>query len=193
MAVKDIAGNQVRMAVGITVVREYAGGVQDVYIDLRPLAFGAAWKVLDLLVELALTQAGVAAAGGSVTITEKVKRARTAVGLCPPLSSDAPVWATLTAVYAATEEVRHSLVHRQAEVDRASVTSPVATGMAGRWRRFRQPARRRSAELCSAQPLRCSPGPSPHGNGPIWRGTLTSCRACTGSRRSPGSSSGRSH
>lgn len=41
-------------------------------------------------------------------------------GKCPPLSNDVDLWKGLTATYAATEEVRHSLVHRHAEVDKAT-------------------------------------------------------------------------
>ncbi|MCZ7537895.1 MAG: hypothetical protein M5T61_19505 [Acidimicrobiia bacterium] len=118
-AVKDIEHNAVRVMAGTAVVRVYAGGVREVHVDLRPLAFGAAWKVLDLLVELALSQSGFPSAS-RVTITEKVKQARTAAGQCPPLTSDAALWRTLAATYASTEEIRHSLVHRHAEVDRSS-------------------------------------------------------------------------
>jgi hypothetical protein len=47
------------MMLGSTVVRVYAGGVKEVRVDLRPFAFGAAWKVLGLLIELSLSQAGL--------------------------------------------------------------------------------------------------------------------------------------
>lgn len=117
-AVKDIENNAVRVMAGTAVVRVYAGGVKEVHVDLRPLAFGAAWKVLDLLIELALSQAGMAT--GTVTITEKLKQARKAAGQCLPLTGDTVLWRGLAATYAGTEEIRHSLVHRRAEVDRAS-------------------------------------------------------------------------
>lgn len=117
-AVKDIENNAIRVIAGTAVVRVYAGGVKEVHVDLRPLAFGAAWKVLDLLIELALSQAGIAV--GTVTIAEKVEHARNAAGQCPPLTGDTVLWRALRATYAGTEEVRHSLVHRTAEVDRAS-------------------------------------------------------------------------
>ena len=117
--VKDIDQNAVRVQVGTAVVRGYAGGVREVHVDLRPLAFGAAWKVLDLLIELALSQAGLGGTG-RITISSKIAHAKRAAGLCPPLTSDAALWGALTAIYVATEEIRHSLVHRLAEVDRAT-------------------------------------------------------------------------
>jgi hypothetical protein len=118
-AVKDLQANAVRVAVGTTVVRVYAGGVTEVHVDLRPLAFGAAWKVLDLLLELALSQAGVGSFG-RVAIRTKVGHASKGSGVCGPLTQDARVWATLTGAYSATEQIRHSLVHRRAQVDQAT-------------------------------------------------------------------------
>lgn len=70
------------MTVGTAVVRVYAGGIKEVHVDLRPLAFGTAWKVLDLLVELALFQAGFGT-GGWMTIAEKVRHARGQPGIAP--------------------------------------------------------------------------------------------------------------
>jgi hypothetical protein len=118
-AVKDIENNAVRVTAGTEVVRVYAGGIAEVQVDLRPLAFGAAWKVIDLLIELALSQAGLGT-GGQMTIADKVKQVKKAVGNCPPLSSDNALWSALMSVYAGTEEIRHSLVHRRAEVDQAT-------------------------------------------------------------------------
>ena len=53
-------------------------------------------------------------------IKAKIKRVGGGAGTCPPLSEDAALWRTLTGVYQATKETRHSLVHRRAHVDRAS-------------------------------------------------------------------------
>ncbi len=50
------------------------GGVQRT-IELRPLAFGAAWKVLDLLIELALHRASRSPNGNHWTIEEKAELA----------------------------------------------------------------------------------------------------------------------
>jgi hypothetical protein len=118
-AVKDMEKNEVRVMGAPAVVRVYAGGVREVHVDLRPLAFGAAWKVLDLLVELALAQAGLGVKE-RMTIEAKVAYANQSAGICPPLSQDTPLWRALTSVYSTTKEVRHSLVHRLTEVDRAT-------------------------------------------------------------------------
>jgi hypothetical protein len=98
----------------------YVGGVQEVRIDLRPLAFGAAWKVLDLLLELAYANAGTTVGSGWLTIAKKERLARQGHGVLTPLTADRALWRILTSTYAATAQARHSLVHRRAEVDRAT-------------------------------------------------------------------------
>jgi hypothetical protein len=86
-------------------------------LGIRPLAFGAAWKVIDLLLEHALDAAGFqASAGRRWTISEKVQHALQGDGRAVPLSNHPDIWRRLLASYAATEEVRHSLVHRRATV-----------------------------------------------------------------------------
>src|ERR1700752_2888512 len=58
-----------------------APGDQFKFSDITPLVFGAAWKVLDLLVELRLEQLGVSKnAQGRYSIEMKVGRSTT--GLC---------------------------------------------------------------------------------------------------------------
>jgi hypothetical protein len=118
-SIKDIGNNAVRVAAETAVAVEYAGGVRKVDVDLRPLAFGTAWKVVDLLIELALAQSGLGT-NGRLSITRKVREARTAAGVCPPLSTDRVLWAALTSAYAGTAEIRNSLVHRTAEVDKVT-------------------------------------------------------------------------
>ena len=55
-------------------------------LGIQPLALGAAWKGLDILVERALIAAGHApGSGGRWTIAEKVTKARQAVGQAAPL------------------------------------------------------------------------------------------------------------
>jgi hypothetical protein len=121
--VKDVAANHVWITLGdAATVRVYAGGVQEVHVDLRPLAFGAAWKVLDLLLELAYANAGTPAGGGWLTIAKKENLARQGHGALVPLTADRALWRTLTSTYAATTQARHSLVHRLAEVDQATGT-----------------------------------------------------------------------
>ena len=78
----------------------------------RPLLFGAAWKCLDLAFELGLHNASIPPRkGNEYTIQEKTQKAGRAVLL--PLSTDSDVWTRVVALYSATCEVRHSLVHRQ--------------------------------------------------------------------------------
>jgi hypothetical protein len=117
--VKDAVTNEAWLTVESVVVRMYAGGVREVHVDLRPLAFGAAWKVLDLLLELAYANAGTAA-GGWLKIATKVNWARQGHGVVAPLTADRALWRTLSSTYAATTQARHSLAHRRAEVDRAT-------------------------------------------------------------------------
>jgi hypothetical protein len=86
-------------------------------LGIRPLAFGSAWKVLDLLLEYALAAAGMVPRDRRRwTITEKASHAQAGAGLASPLSNDPVLWKQLLAAYVATEEVRHSLVHRRATV-----------------------------------------------------------------------------
>lgn len=87
-------------------------------LGIRPLAFGAAWKVLDLMLETAFEQAGLTPDKNRArwTITEKVKLARKGKGTITPISTDAEIWNRLLQTYVATEQVRHSLVHRKADV-----------------------------------------------------------------------------
>lgn len=82
--------------------------------DFRPLLVGAAWKVIDLLLEFAFQQNGLQPKKKNKwTITEKQQHATASHGICPPLTSDADVWSRLTALYANTVEARHCLVHRR--------------------------------------------------------------------------------
>lgn len=87
--------------------------VQDVY----PLLFGAAWKILDLLVELRLYEENVRPERhGEYTITQKVRQASSGnIGPANPLTGS--VWKVVMGVYTATAELRHSLVHREIRID----------------------------------------------------------------------------
>ena len=86
-------------------------------LQIRPLLVGAAWKVLDVLIETALDEAGIAPAKSSKwwTIQEKVAHANRAAGR--PAMMSAQAWTSLTITYAQTEQLRHSLVHRRAHTD----------------------------------------------------------------------------
>jgi hypothetical protein len=118
----DAVTGAVTIAVQPAVVRVYAGGLREVPVDLRPLAFGAAWKVLDLMLELAFRNAGTTAPRGELRIARKKVLARQAHGALVPLTTDRDLWRTLTSIYVATIEARHSLVHRLPDVDRNTGT-----------------------------------------------------------------------
>lgn len=89
-------------------------------LGIRPLAFGSAWKILDLLLEYSLSAAGVRPSNGSRwTIAEKTRHARAGTGQATPVSTYQGVWQRLLAAYAAAEQTRHSLVHRRATTDQS--------------------------------------------------------------------------
>jgi hypothetical protein len=96
--------------------------------DVRPLLFGAAWKILDLLTELALEQAGSPHDQGSrYSIKRKTGLARSAqVAALAPFDVQPDIWARVMATYAATMELRHSLVHRQVFVSASGEISGVS-------------------------------------------------------------------
>jgi hypothetical protein len=124
----------VGVAVGVSpaVVRVSAGdssrspGDQLSADDIRPLLFGAAWKVLDLLCELALEQAGIAHQGTRYLISFKVEKATNGTVMPVSLFHGHPdLWARIMGIYGATEELRNSLMHRRLIVD------PVTGEMSG--------------------------------------------------------------
>lgn len=108
-------------------VRVYAGdttgsvGDQLGAEDIRQLLFGTAWKVLDLLCELALEQACIARQGRRYTTKFKVGEAASGrVIPVPPFDGRPDLWARIMGTYGATEELRNSLVHRRLVIDPAT-------------------------------------------------------------------------
>jgi hypothetical protein len=92
-----------------------ASALEEQKKDVMPLLFGAAWKVLDLVIELALNLAPLKPnkKNGEWGIEEKGKNA--IKGKYSILCSDQVLWTALCAAYVATTEHRHCLVHRLAE------------------------------------------------------------------------------
>lgn len=115
-AVIDLAANQVNIGVGVGgVLGPTPAGCLEL-LAMRPLLVGAAWKVLDLLVEAALDAAGFPPDQGvRWSISGKVGHAK-ARAACPPQFGPS-VWAPLMALYVETTDLRHSLVHRRAQTD----------------------------------------------------------------------------
>ncbi len=106
-------------------VHETAGMTLDqavLKLGIVPLAMGAGWKALDLLMEYAFEADGIAPKRGKRwTIEEKVDHARQSRGSVPVLSNDITLWSRLLGAYTGLEEVRHSLVHRRASLNKDGV------------------------------------------------------------------------
>lgn len=110
---------------------------QELIQSLRPLLFGAAWKVIDLMIELGLNRSTGASANKVWPIASKQQEAKNGRGDCPPLSSELDIWRRLANSYAATVEARHCLIHRDFQfstdgdmtsiVDRNGATQPNVT------------------------------------------------------------------
>ena len=88
-------------------------------VALTPLLFGAAWKILDLFVELALNNAGQPRKKWS--IEDKAAAARRGEGLQSLLTDDHGIWRAVLTLYAATVEHRHCVVHRTAQFSSQAV------------------------------------------------------------------------
>ncbi len=92
-----------------------ANGDNSLAVGLTPLLFGAAWKILDLFVELALNLAGAKPKFENWSINEKVRAAQGGLGLSSLLTGDAALWRAVLCSYAATHQHRHCVVHRTAQ------------------------------------------------------------------------------
>jgi hypothetical protein len=91
-------------------------GRREALEELRPLLFGTAWKVLDLLLEYAFD--GLAKPNQKRwTIEAKQRHARSFDGALNGLTAATSIWERLCLVYDATVEARNALVHRRLEVD----------------------------------------------------------------------------
>jgi hypothetical protein len=85
---------------------------------LRPLGFGAAYKVLDLLVEHVLRANGTGT--GRLTFQEKRQALANPPGTLPvSLDARPELWDRLVALYTALENARHAMTHRRFQVTRA--------------------------------------------------------------------------
>lgn len=95
--------------------------VNSLAIALTPLLFGAAWKILDLFVELALNQSGAKPKRKNWTIDEKVMAAQEGLGTSSLLTGDDALWRAILCTYAATHQHRHCVVHRTAQFSNQAV------------------------------------------------------------------------
>jgi hypothetical protein len=90
--------------------------------DIRPLLFGAAWKVLDQLIELGLEQMSFTHdLKWRYSIGLKVREAgKGTVRPVPPFDGRPDLWTRVLKSYAATADLRNSLAHRRLTVDRST-------------------------------------------------------------------------
>jgi len=93
--------------------------VNSVATALTPLLFGAAWKILDLFIELALNSTGQPRKKWS--IEDKAASARRGDGPQSLLTDDPGIWRAVLMLYAATVEHRHCVVHRTAQFSSQAV------------------------------------------------------------------------
>ena len=100
---------------GMTAVMKMGSANPNFQGVLAPLAFSSAWKVIDLLIELALADGGFHPGNHSNrwAINRKVALAILAPG-DQLLGVDKTVWRAICAAYERTEEHRHCLIHRRA-------------------------------------------------------------------------------
>jgi hypothetical protein len=83
--------------------------------SLRPLGFGAAYKILDMLVEHVLRANGVA--GPRMGFAKKRNALSTRPATLPvPLDGHPELWDRMAKLYVAFEETRHGITHRRAQV-----------------------------------------------------------------------------
>ena len=82
--------------------------------SLRPLGFGAAYKVLDMLVEHVLRANGVTAVRW---FAQKTKALATRPASLPvPLDARPELWDRIAPTYIALQDARHAVTHRRAQV-----------------------------------------------------------------------------
>lgn len=105
--------------------------VQALKNKILPLAFGAAWKIIDVAAELALVQAGQTPRNPRRwTIDEKVRQVLTNPTLAlPGFATQHDLLRALWGTYASTTELRHSLVHRKVSVDGSGAVVGVSAGV----------------------------------------------------------------
>lgn len=91
---------------------------QETHKKFRPLLFGTAWKVLDLMLELALHHLAKPD-HQQWSIKDKRCHANKFDGQLPGLTDCQDIWQRICKTYVATVEARHALVHRRLECDSA--------------------------------------------------------------------------
>ncbi len=80
-------------------------------LSLRPLMFGAAWKILDLIVDYVIQ----APPFKSTQFSEKIERVNSS-NPPPPFDQHPSLWTAIMTTYSGTVELRNNLIHRQAHI-----------------------------------------------------------------------------
>lgn len=118
-ATNDIRGNGPRrFARGIHDSLS-ADAVENVVARFRPLAFGAAYKILDRVVEMTMRLNCVPCPRGRWSFVDKKAFNRNVPARLPaPLDAEAtPYWLRTTQLYTAFNEHRHAVVHRRIRLE----------------------------------------------------------------------------
>lgn len=114
----DLRGAASNQSVGLTGVSSDDSDRREALTQFRPLLFGTGWKVLDLILELALHQLAKPSQP-RWTIEEKRTHAKASKGNLQGLTDSADIWSRICLTYDATVEARHALVHRRLKCDQA--------------------------------------------------------------------------
>jgi hypothetical protein len=115
-AVLDLRTKNITISLSEPVSEE---AVAELRNSLLPLLVGAAWKVIDLGLELSFAMAGLTPRRGGHRwlIDEKSQLASAHSGILPGFSASSDLWQAIGSLYAGTQEIRHALVHRRVHVD----------------------------------------------------------------------------
>jgi hypothetical protein len=84
----------------------------DLLRNLRPLLFGAAWKILDNVIEYGINLAP----GAKEKVTIRHKREKASAGPVRPFDTENELWVRISGIYDGTAEARHCLIHRGFEL-----------------------------------------------------------------------------
>jgi hypothetical protein len=105
--------NNIIVAVGAVVAG--AGAREELRQSLRPLVFGAAFKVLDMLVEHVLRANGRGPGRLSFEVKRRALSGQQRPALPIALEAAPELWDRLAKLYVAFEEARHAVTHRRAQ------------------------------------------------------------------------------
>jgi hypothetical protein len=133
-ATNDIRGNgPTRLGRGIY-DSSSAGAVESFAARFRPLAFGAAYKIVDFVIEMTMRLNGEPCPRGRWTFTEKKAFTGRGVPARLPAPLDAVVtshWPRVAQLYATFNEYRHAVVHRRTHLEpNGELTGVDQTGVA---------------------------------------------------------------